>query len=106
MRVNRIHDTPRAILLLHTISFSVLMLSVFFISMQYNIWNIIYGDNSWLTVLKISGYANLFLIIPSFIMLNRAKSDFRWGGFMIFIFRLQQILSAAMVFWLYQYNFI
>lgn len=106
MRVNRIHDTPRVVLLLHTLIFFVLMFSIFMISTQYDIWNIIYGGNTWLTLVKTAGILTSLLIIPSFLMLNQAKNDFRWSGFMVFVFRIQQILSVLMIFWLFQYNFI
>lgn len=106
MKVNRIHDTPRTLLLLHTICISGILLSLIMILTSYDIWHVIYGDNTVVNVVKILGYALIILIVPAFFMLSKAKEDYRWSKFMVNVFQLQLILSGFLFSWLWIYNFL
>ncbi len=104
MKVNRIHDTPRIILLMHSIAITSVLIFIFVISTSYDIWDVIYGTNTAVNGTRFFGYATLLLSVPAFIMIGRAKQDYRWSKFMIVIFEFQIILGLCMVFWLFLYN--
>ena len=106
MKVNRIHDTPRTLLLMHTLCISGILLSLLMILSQYDIWHVVYGDNTLSGIVKILGYGLAILILPAFFMLGRAKEDYRWSRFMIKVFQIQLILSIFLFSWLWIYNFI
>jgi len=106
MRVNRIHDTPRVVLMIHTLVMTTLLGFILLVSARYSLWDVIYGGSKGLSAIRILGYMNALLIVPAFVMFNRAKTDFRWSGMMTFIFRIQLILSVMLTIWLWLYNFI
>lgn len=106
MKVNRIHDTPRMVLLLHTLAVSGVLIFILIISSTYEIWDVIYGVNSAINGTRFFGYATLLLSIPSFIMIGRAKQDYRWSPFMISVFQTQIILGFLLVIWMMAYNLI
>lgn len=106
MRVNRIHDTPRVVLLFHTLVMTILLGFILLVSARYSLWDVIYGGSEGLSAIRILGYLNALLIVPALVMFNRAKSDFRWSGMMNFVFRIQLILSVMLTIWLWLYNFI
>lgn len=106
MRVNRIHDTPRVVLMLHTLVMTALLGFILLVSARYSLWDVIYGGSKGLAAIKVLGYVNALLIIPALMMFNRAKTDFRWSGAMNFVFRIQLILSVMLTIWLWLYNFI
>ena len=106
MKVNRIHDTPRVILLLHSLSITGVLGFVLVISSSYDIWDVIFGINQALVGTKLFGLALIVLTIPSILMLNRASQDYRWSKFMIFVFRFQVFSGIALSVWLYLYNLI
>lgn len=106
MKVNRIHDTPRTLLLLHTLCISSILFSLFLILTRYDIWHVIYGDQSLSNVVKILGYALSILILPTFLMLGKAKEDYRWTTFMVKVYQLQLFLSVFLFLWLWIYNFL
>lgn len=104
--VNRIHRTPRMVLLIATVIALILIGLIVVIAKSNNVWNIVYGIKRSLLWIKVLGLISLVWSVPSFFMLNRAKSDFRWTGGTIFLFRLQWLLNIFMVIWLWRYHFI
>lgn len=106
MKVNRIHDTPRTLLLMHTLCISGILVSLLMILTRFDIWHVVYGDNSLSGIVKILGYGLLILILPAFLMLGRAKDDYRWSKFMVKVFQIQLILSIIFCTWLWIYNFL
>ena len=106
MKVNRIHDTPRIILLIHTFAVSGVLAFVLVISASYDIWDVIYGISSAVKGTRVFGLLTLILSFPAFVMISRAKQDFRWSPFMIIIYKGQILLSIALVVWLFIYNLI
>lgn len=106
MKVNRIHDTPRVILLLHSLSVTGVLGFILIISSSYDIWDVIFGINQALIGTKIFGMAMILLTVPSILMLNRASQDYRWSKFMIFVFRFQVFSGIGLSVWLYIYNLI
>ena len=104
MKVNRIHDTPRVILLFHSLAITGVLGFVFLISSSYDIWDVILGLNQAVLGTKFFGFALILLTLPTFVMINRAKQDYRWSKIMIFIFQTQMVLGIALVVWLYLYN--
>ncbi|GAB6107569.1 serine hydrolase domain-containing protein [Fusibacter bizertensis] len=106
MKVNRIHDTPRFVLLLHSLSISGILIFVFIISTSYDIWDIIYGMNTAVKGTRFFGIATLLLSIPALIMINRTKQDFRWSSFMVGVYQLQFILGVFLVIWMFGYHLI
>lgn len=106
MKVNRIHDTPRTLLLMHTLCVSGILISLLMILTRYDIWHVIYGDNTLSQVVKILGFALIILILPAFFMLGSAKDDYRWSKYMVKIFQIQLVLSVFLFSWLWIYNFL
>ncbi|HAS74945.1 MAG TPA: hypothetical protein DCS67_12440, partial [Clostridiales bacterium UBA8960] len=104
MKVNRIHDTPRIILLLHGLAITGVLVFVLIISSSYDIWDVILGLNQAVLGTKVFGLASIVLTLPAFVMINRAKQDYRWSKFMVFVFQTHIILSVALIIWLYLYN--
>lgn len=106
MKLNRIHDTPRTVLMIHTLVNSLLLIFIYRSSTQYAFWDVIYGDSFGFTAIKILGILSIALILPAFYMTKRLKEDFRWNGFMTFVYGIQILLTALVGFWLFLYNFI
>ena len=106
MKVNRIHDTPRVVLLLHSLSVSGVLVFIMVISMTYDIWDVIYGINDAVNGARFFGIATLLLTIPSLVMISRAKQDFRWSRLSIGIYQIQSVLGVFMVLWMFLYNLI
>ncbi len=106
MKVNRIHDTPRGVLLFHSLSVSGVLVFILAISTTYDIWDVIYGINDAVNGARFFGIATLLLTAPSLIMISRAKQDFRWSRLSIGIYRIQSVLGVLMVLWMYLYNLI
>lgn len=104
MKVNRIHDTPRIVLLIHSFAITGVLTFIFIISTSYDIWDVIYGINTAVKGTRFFGYATLILSVPAFIMIGRAKQDYRWSKLMITIFELQIFLGICLVYWLFLYN--
>jgi len=104
--VNRIHTTPRFVLLLETLFSTMSIVLVMVIGVRYNAWAVAYHVNSATLWLKISGIMTAILLVPSLMMLSRGKADFRWRGGTVFIFRMLLIFNLLMVLWLWYYNFI
>jgi len=104
MRVNRIHDTPRAVILVSTLVASTLIGLILYAAINYNSWDVIFGSmavNNWIKVFSILG---IVLIIPNWMMIQRGNEDFRWTGSMVFVFRVQEILNILLLIWLWRYN--
>ncbi|OJV62323.1 MAG: hypothetical protein BGO41_05860 [Clostridiales bacterium 38-18] len=106
MKVNRIHDTPRVVLLFHSLSVSGVLVFILAISTTYDIWDVIYGINDAVNGARFFGIATLLLTAPSLIMISRAKQDFRWSRLSIGIYQIQSVLGVLMVLWMYLYNLI
>jgi len=106
LMVNRIHSTPRLVLLLETLFSTTSIILVIVVGMRYNAWAVAYHMNSTTLWLKIGGIMTAILLIPSSLMLSQGKADFRWRGGTIFIFRMLLIFNFLMVLWLWYYNFI
>lgn len=104
MKVNRIHDTPRVILMLHSLSVTGVLGFILVISSSYDIWDVIYGINQAVIGTRIFGLSLIALTIPALMMLNRAKQDYRWSRFMVFVFQFQVLSGIALSIWLYLYN--
>ncbi len=104
MKVNRIHDTPRIVLLIHSLMITGVLAFIFVISTTYDIWDVIYGINNAVKGTQLFGYATLLMSVPAFIMIGRAKQDYRWSKFMIYIYELQIFLGLCLVYWLFLYN--
>jgi uncharacterized membrane protein len=77
---------------------------VLIISSSYDIWDVILGLNQAVLGTKVFGLASIVLTLPAFVMINRAKQDYRWSKFMVFVFQTHIILSVALIIWLYLYN--
>lgn len=106
MKVNRIHDTPRVVLLLHSLAISGVLIFILIISTSYDIWDIIYGVNSAVNGTRFFGIVTMLLSVPTLIMVNRTKQDYRWSGFMVGVYQLQLILGVLLVAWMYVYHLI
>lgn len=106
MKVNRIHDTPRMVLLLHSLSITGVLVFIFIISTSYDIWDIIYGINTAVKGTRLFGILTLLLSVPTLLMINRAKQDYRWSNFMISVYQLQLILGVFLVIWMFIYHLI
>jgi len=104
MKVNRIHGTPRMVLLVHSLSITGILAFILVISTSYDIWDVIYGINNAVDGTRLFGYATLLMSVPAFIMIGRAKQDYRWSKLMIYIYELQVFLGVFLVFWLFLYN--
>ena len=106
MKVNRIHDTPRLVLLIHTLAITGVLTFVLVISASYDIWDVIYGISSAVKGTRAFGILTLVMSFPALVMITRAKQDFRWSPFMIVVYRGQIFLGIALVIWLFIYNLI
>lgn len=106
LMVNRIHSTPRTVVLVENILSMLSIILVIIIAMRYNAWQVAYNASSSILWLKISGILTGLMYIPSIIMLRRGADDFRWRGFTTFILRMLLISNAILLIWLWQYNFI
>ncbi len=104
MKVNRIHDTPRMVLLVHSLTITGVLAFIFIISTSYDIWDVIYGINTAIKGTKFFGFAILLMSVPAFIMIGRAKQDYRWSKLMITIYEFQIFLGLCLVYWLFLYN--
>lgn len=104
MKVNRIHDTPRVILMLHSLSVTGVLAFILVISSSYDIWDVIYGINQAVIGTRLFGFSLIMLTIPALMMLNRAKQDYRWSRFMVFVFQFQVLSGIVLSVWLYLYN--
>lgn len=105
LKVNRIHDTPRAILLLQTLSMSALLMFIFMVSRHYNIWDIIYGGNIYLRLIRGSAYLSLLLLLPSAMMIHRTHQDFRCPRIVLFLLKLQWVTIVLVLMWSLQNTF-
>lgn len=106
MKVNRIHDTPRTVLLIFTLVNSALLMAIYVAASQYGFWQVIYGDMASFKAVRYLGYAAIVMWLPAFSMLKRARQDFRWTSGMTFVFMIQCFTVLSTVLWLYAYNFI
>jgi len=106
LMVNRIHSTPRIVLLIETLFSTASIILVIIVGMRYNAWAVAYHMNSTTLWLKVSGLMTAILLVPSWFMLSQGKSDFRWRGGTVFVFRMLLIFNLLMVLWLWYYNFI
>jgi len=104
MKVNRIHDTPRWVLLFHSLAISGVLVFIFIISTRYDISNVIYGINTAVSGTKFFGYATLILSVPALIMIGRTKQDYRWSKVMIYVYEVQIFLGLCLVYWLFLYK--
>ncbi len=104
MKVNRIHDTPRIVILAATLLNSVLIGLIIYAGMNYNSWDVIFGTMTVIKFIRIFSVVGIMLIIPNWIMIQRGNTDFRWTGLMVFIFRVQGILNILLLTWLWRYN--
>lgn len=104
MKVNRIHDTPRTVILIATLITSVLIGLILYAGMNYNAWDVIFGTMTVINFIRIFSVVGIVLIIPNWIMIQRGNTDFRWTGAMVFIFRVQGILNILLLTWLWRYN--
>ncbi len=104
MKINRIHDTPRTIILVATLVTSVLIGLILYAGMNYNSWDVIFNTMTVINWIRIFSVLGIVLIIPNWIMIQRGSADFRWTGLMIFIFRVQGILNILLLIWLWRYN--
>jgi CubicO group peptidase (beta-lactamase class C family) len=106
LRVNRIHSTPRTVLLLETLFSSATIGLILWIALRYNAWLVAFNAGSATLWVKITGIVAGILYIPSLIMLGRGENDFRWRGGTTFIFRMLLIFNALLLIWMWRYNFI
>lgn len=106
MKLHRVHDTPRYILLVHTVLTTVLMSLIVVVSMQYNYWDVIYDQTSSLVWIKWLGWLSLFLVIPTYLVLKRTKEDFRWSGGRRLIFNVQWVMGILIFIWLLRYQLV
>ena len=104
MKVNRIHDTPRVVMLIHSLSITGVLVFILIISSSYDIWDVIYGINNAIKGTRFFGLATLVMSFPTFIMISRAKQDYRWSRLKISIYQIQLALGFLLVIWLYIYN--
>ncbi|MBF4693303.1 serine hydrolase domain-containing protein [Fusibacter ferrireducens] len=104
LKINRIHDTPRMIILIDTLVASALIGLILYAGMNYNSWDVIFNTMTVISWIKIFSVLGIVLIIPNWIMIQRGRADFRWTGLMIFIFRVQSILNILLLTWLWRYN--
>jgi len=104
MKVNRIHDTPRVVLLIHSLSITGVLVFILIISSSYDIWDVIYGINNAINGTKFFGLATLIMSFPTFVMISRAKQDYRWSRFMTGVYQVQLVLGVLLVAWLFIYN--
>lgn len=106
MRVHRIHDTPRVIILIHAVATTGVLFMIFLVSTQYNFWDVVYDKVSIFTLLKFAGWINLLIVIPTHLMIRRVKDDFRWTWPMKFTIRAHWLLAVALAVWMWRYNLI
>lgn len=106
LKVNRIHDTPRFVLLAHTIIVSGVLAFILIISSSYDIWDVIYGINNAVNGTRLFGIAALVMTVPAWVMVQRAKQDYRWSPVTIGIFQFQILLGLLTSLWMWIYNLI
>lgn len=106
MKLHRVHETPRMILLLHTGSMTLLMTMIFIVSVNYNYWDVIFDRASVLQYIRWVAIATGVFVLPTFFVLRQIKEDFRWSAPMRFIFNIQFIFSVFLIVWLVHYNLI
>ena len=106
LMVNRIHSTPRTVLLLESIFSALSIMLILTIAVNYNAWQVAYNSSSAMLWVKISGILTAVLYIPSWFMLRRGSDDFRWRGFTAFAFKMLMVFNAILVLWMWRYNFI
>lgn len=106
MKLHRVHDTPRVVLLVHTGLLTLLMTMIFIVSVQYNYWDVIYDRASILIYIKWIGIATGLSIVPAFLVLRRVKEDFRWSAGMRFIFNAEWVFAILLILWLLHYRLI
>lgn len=104
LKLNRIHDTPRMIILISTLVTSALIGLILYAGVNYNSWDVIFNTMTVINWIRIFSVLGIVLIIPNWIMIQRGSMDFRWTGLMIFIFRVQGILNILLLMWLWRYN--
>ncbi|GAU76386.1 serine hydrolase [Fusibacter sp. 3D3] len=104
MKINRIHDTPRTVILISTLVTSILIGLILYAGVNYNSWDVIFNTMTVINWIRIFSVVGIVLIIPNWIMIQRGSTDFRWTGLMIFIFRVQGILNILLLIWLWRYN--
>lgn len=106
LKLHRIHDTPRYVLLAHALVLSGLLVSIVLVATQYNFWNVIFNDGKGLLVLKSLGWLNAIFVLPVYMVLRRVKEDFRWSPLMRFVFSTHWLLSAFLFVWLWRYHLV
>lgn len=106
MKLHRVHDTPRIVLLVHTTLLTLLMTMIFLVSVRYNYWDVIYDRASILAYIKWIGIATGVSIVPAFLVLRRVKEDFRWSASMRFIFNAEWVFAILLILWLVHYQLI
>lgn len=106
MKLHRVHETPRMVLLLHTGLMTLLMTMIFIVSVNYNYWDVIFDRASVLQYIRWVAIATGIFVLPTFFVLRQIKEDFRWSPPMRFVFNIQFLFSVFLIVWLVQYNLI
>lgn len=106
MKLHRVHETPRMVLLLHTGCMTLLMTMLFIVSVNYNYWDVIFDRASVLQYIRWVAIATGIFVLPTFFVLRQIKEDFRWSAPMRFVFNIQFIFSIFLIIWLVNYNLI
>lgn len=106
MKYNRIHDTPRAVILVYTLLLSILCFFFTRLLSLHDIWYMTFRGFGAYQAVRWASILSLVMTLPVLIQLKRVGDDFRWNFYVKLTLWFQVFMAVTFNMWLIYHRFL